>query len=61
MRAFKVGEEKKSVAQIGGVEYARKNFLPGSQAALARVQNVRSRHGICQNLLETCTFLMVPC
>ena len=49
------------MAQIGGVEYARKNFLPRSQAALARVQNVRSRHGIRQNLPETCTFLMVLC
>ena len=38
-----------------------KNLLPSSQAALARVQNVWSRHGIRQNLCETCTFLMVPC
>ena len=40
--------------------YAQKKFLPGSQAGLARAQNVRSRHGIRQNLPETCMFLMVP-
>ena len=50
-----------SGANRGGASTRKSNLLPSSQAALARVQNVRSRHGIRQNLPETCTFLMVPC
>ena len=50
-----------SVAQIGGSSTRKSNLLPSSQAALARVQNVRSGHGIRQNIRKICTFLMVPC
>ena len=37
------------------------NLLPCGQTALATVWNVRSGHGIHQNLRETYTLLMVPC
>ena len=36
-------------------------FSKKIQIALATVQNVQLTHGICQNLPETCAFLMAPC
>ena len=54
-------KEKYSGAKMGGVGDEQKNLLLSSQNALAVAQNVRFKHGICQNLRENCTVLMVPC
>ena len=43
------------------IDDAQGKFSKKFQTALATVQIVRLTHGIRQNLLETCTFLMVPC
>ena len=40
---------------------AQGKFSKKFQTALATVQIVRLTHGVRQILLETCTFLMVPC
>ena len=47
--------------QNSQIDDAQGKFSKKFQTALGTVQNVRSTHGIHQILLETCTFLMVPC
>ena len=60
-RFLKFEKRKIQWRKNGGVGDEQKNLLFSSQNALAVAQNVRSKHGLCQNLRENCTVLMVPC